>query len=116
MECWKLYINQYIYFFFTAEIMAESRYEQILIENHISLSHNLNLPPLTPFLIKKSVISEDDCERIMKEKTNLDRNTVFLNILSRKGELAFMDFVGALKDEQPFLHVLLEAGVKGKHC
>ena len=85
----------------------EEEYRTRLHFHREAIVEDLNVAEISDYLISKSVITDDDRERIDAETTRRDRVREFLRILLRRGQNAFDYFVESLKKEYEHLWKLL---------
>lgn len=82
----------------------EKRHEHILNEFGQELKSTLNLSYLTPGLVKRKLLTDGEVANLRHpNKSTLEKNDEFLNILKTKGSKAFTKFLEALQEEDQHL-------------
>lgn len=76
----------------------ENRQREIIRQNLRKLSEDLDPKPLMSFLLKESIITEDDIESLNLKATRQEKSEQLLLTLQRKGPRAFSALVEGLKD------------------
>lgn len=85
-------------------------YKQILKSKRTLIMQELDLlnTSILDYLYEKDVITEYEKEKLDIEKLSKDKIKAFLDIMSKKGDDAFLHFLEALKMDQPHLAKILE--------
>lgn len=73
-----------------------------ITKNYSRIVNDLSLDSIMDKLISKNVFSIDNQERITAEKTQLDRNRKFIEILLKRQESSYDEFIKALRTDEAY--------------
>ena len=93
----------------------DKKHRKILLKHRLAFVKDLEAHDVTSALFESGIITENDKESIEAIKQRRERIEYLMDLLPRKGPMAFDGFCDALKDSGVYEHlVLLLCSSKGK--